>query len=494
MRRIFYAVPLFAIDVFAGNCTDDPVCPTLMLGPVAKSSVKAKCSCIVAIFLPSYAKGNFLLTIGDVCPVMCGTCAPPTTATSTTKKPTTTTLPDSERYQQILEADEKFNELTNQLMDLGIQLNATDGLDRYAKYEQQKVQVDAHNEKYEAGETLYQEVLNKFSVMKSTERAPLSLIVQPFDTVPTTEAAAPVARKKRDAENATVDWRPYFGDIMDQGSCGGCWGFAMNGLLEGWLSIKGVPTPQLSVQQILDCDRQVDPTYGLANKGCDGGYFQVATNYLSTKSLTTSATYPFRGSSNATCLLSGFGSSLRVSSFDTGFITTTNKTTTSKFISLSQDMEDRVRKGPVAVGMAVADELYAYGGGIYDGPCASTINHAVVIVGFTEQYWIIRNSWGPTWGESGYVRVLRRNGTDPCSLTSYWATILQFGTTEDKPNQWINIPSGQNVTASTEEPEATTTTVATNSTGTCDACSVCSVCGEDDDDDDDDDGSFLKSS
>ena len=58
---------------------------------------------------------------------------------------------------------------------------------------------------------------------------------------------------------------------------------------------------------------------------------------------------------------------------------------------LNQDMEDRVRKGPVAVGLATTSAMFSYGSGIYDGKCGSSINHAVVIVGFTPDYWIIRN-------------------------------------------------------------------------------------------------------
>lgn len=49
-----------------------------------------------------------------------------------------------------------------------------------------------------------------------------------------------------------------------------------------------------------------------------------------------------------------------------------------------------------------------YGSGIYDYPCGnlrSEANHAVVIVGYTSDYFLVRNSWGPYWGENGYFKV-----------------------------------------------------------------------------------------
>lgn len=61
---------------------------------------------------------------------------------------------------------------------------------------------------------------------------------------------------------------------------------------------------------------------------------------------------------------------------------------------LNEEMEERVRRGPVAVGFANSDQIYAYGSGVFDGACGNTINHAVVIVGFMEDYWIVRNRYG----------------------------------------------------------------------------------------------------
>lgn len=85
-------------------------------------------------------------------------------------------------------------------------------------------------------------------------------------------------------------------------------------------------------------------------------------------------------------------------------------------------------KGPVAVGIdASAKSFQLYGSGIYYEPqCGSTIdkiNHAVLVIGFGtetngEKYWLIKNSYGPTWGENGYAKI-GRNVTNPCGIATY---------------------------------------------------------------------------
>ncbi|EPB79800.1 papain family cysteine protease [Ancylostoma ceylanicum] len=200
----------------------------------------------------------------------------------------------------------------------------------------------------------------------------------------------------------------------------------------------GHDIPALSVQQLLDCDRAVDAGYGVANAGCNGGYFQIAATYMQQKGITSSSQYPFRG----------------------------------------EAMEQRVRKGPVAVGMAVNFNIYSYSeafsnvSGIFDGACGPNINHAVVIVGFTPQYWIIRNSWGPSWGENGHIRILRQP-TDPCQLIRYWAQPTEIGTWPE--GSW----SGNAVVV----PPVDFTTTAEPSPEDSDENECCECCECEDDDD-----------
>ena len=76
--------------------------------------------------------------------------------------------------------------------------------------------------------------------------------------------------------------------------------------------------------------------------------------------------------------------------------------------------------GPVSISVA-AGAWDFYGGGVFDGKCGTTIDHAVQLVGYgtdsqtNEDYWLVRNSWGTSWGEDGYMRIKRYGaGDEPC--------------------------------------------------------------------------------
>ena len=63
--------------------------------------------------------------------------------------------------------------------------------------------------------------------------------------------------------------------------------------------------------------------------------------------------------------------------------------------------------GPLTVGISVSPSMQLYQSGIYDGPCGSDINHTMLLVGYAPEYWILKNTWGTSWGEHGYIRIKR---------------------------------------------------------------------------------------
>lgn len=73
-----------------------------------------------------------------------------------------------------------------------------------------------------------------------------------------------------------------------------------------------------------------------------------------------------------------------------------------------------VAQQPVSVGLAVDGGLFDYHSGIYDGTCAKMVNHGVLAVGYGidngNKYWLVKNSWGADWGESGFVKLTREHG------------------------------------------------------------------------------------
>ena len=70
--------------------------------------------------------------------------------------------------------------------------------------------------------------------------------------------------------------------------------------------------------------------------------------------------------------------------------------------------------GPLSVGIGVSGAMQLYQSGIFEGPCASGINHTMTLVGYGKDYWILKNTWGTGWGEHGYMRIKK----DICSVSN----------------------------------------------------------------------------
>jgi len=200
---------------------------------------------------------------------------------------------------------------------------------------------------------------------------------------------------------SSVNWTKYFGAIRDQGGCSSCWTFAVVGVVEGCLGIKrGSPFTALSPQQVLDCDKT-------GQYGCDGGITIDAMKYVKSKGLMADSGYKYTAS-QGTCRYS--------SSKVIGKITGTSYC--SNYIRSGSCTASIVNallmKGPQAVGIDGSNDGFAYyTSGIYSASCSSD-DHAVVLVGYgvdskAGDYWIIRNSWGVSWGMKGYGKIKRND-------------------------------------------------------------------------------------
>jgi len=202
------------------------------------------------------------------------------------------------------------------------------------------------------------------------------------------------------------DWRNsgVVGVVKDQGPCGSCWAHSASGNIESMYAIKYGTLYNLSVSQLLDCS--------YANEGCIGGNQANAFDYLeSAGGLESEANYPYVAQ-QLTCRANSNLAIARVSSY---FFTGSDEDTMKNYVYTN---------GPIAV-VFNAYELQFYTSGIittgadYCEPTA--IDHAVLIVGFGSSnglnYWIVKNSYGPNWGENGYFRIARGYGT--CGINQY---------------------------------------------------------------------------
>lgn len=185
-------------------------------------------------------------------------------------------------------------------------------------------------------------------------------------------------------KQGAVDWRSKMQGVKNQGQCGSCWAFAAIATLEGRYAISKGSGINLSEQQLVDCGSAT------GNHGCQGGWSSKALQYLqSAGGSATSSQYPYTGR-QGTCRRGFSNAKIRsVSGVSNG------KTALSS--------------GPVAVYVQAQGAFMKYGGGIFNGACGQ-YDHAVTAVGWgtsgSTQYWIIRNSWGSGWGESGHIRVV----------------------------------------------------------------------------------------
>lgn len=193
---------------------------------------------------------------------------------------------------------------------------------------------------------------------------------------------------------ATFDWRNrngknYMTPVKRQ-KCGDCWAFAAAATLEGRMAIDGKPGLDLSEQlMVSDC---------CSAGSCGGGYIVSVSEFLTDTGAPGESCYPYQGS-NSSC--GSACSDWRSKAIKASSYTRVDQTVAALKAAV-------YNRGPVNVGYMVYEDFSSYKSGVYEHTWGSAEGgHAVVIVGYddTEQCFIVKNSWGTGWGESGYFRI-----------------------------------------------------------------------------------------
>ncbi|KAG8390910.1 hypothetical protein BUALT_Bualt01G0132600 [Buddleja alternifolia] len=202
--------------------------------------------------------------------------------------------------------------------------------------------------------------------------------------------------REGDSLPESIDWRNKgaVAPIKDQGSCGSCWAFSTIVSVEGINQIKTGELISLSEQELVDCDTSY-------NEGCNGGLMDYAFQFIiNNGGIDSEEDYPYTGR-DGKC--DQYRKNAKVVSID-GYedVPTYNE----------KALQKAVANQPIAVAIEGGGrDFQLYESGIFTGKCGTDLDHGVAAVGYgTENgkdYWIVRNSWGASWGEAGYVRMER---------------------------------------------------------------------------------------
>ena len=201
---------------------------------------------------------------------------------------------------------------------------------------------------------------------------------------------------------ASIDWstKGAVTGVKDQGNCGSCWSFSATGALEGAYQIKYGSLVSFSEQNLVSCDT--------IDSACNGGLMDNAFSWTKTNGgLCTEAGYPYtsgttgqKGSCTTTC-------TKNTGVAPKSFTDIAKNSDSALMTALAQQ--------PVSIAIQANQPAFqSYKSGVLTGTCGSNLDHGVLAVGYGTwtdgtDYYKVKNSWGTSWGMSGYILIQRGN-------------------------------------------------------------------------------------
>jgi len=286
------------------------------------------------------------------------------------------------RYEKAYESDEV------ELMRRGV-------------WEENYLFMEEHNAAYAAGLESYSVGENKYNDLQSPE---FDRLMKGLHSDEENRSDNPVWAPRNQANPPQADWRPkgFVTPVKDQKQCGSCWAFSATGSLEGQTFNKTKKLVSLSEQNLVDCAAKE------GNHGCMGGLMDYAFKYVKDNGgIDTEASYPYTAKTGKQCL------------FNKTNIGATLVSWRDVKTGSEEDLESAVAQvGPISVGIDAAHKGFQmYKEGVYySAMCSSKrLDHGVLAVGygsrmvgsFKQEYWIVKNSWGESWGSKGYIYMAK---------------------------------------------------------------------------------------
>jgi len=204
------------------------------------------------------------------------------------------------------------------------------------------------------------------------------------------------------------DWREHGAvtPVKNQGQCGSCWSFSASGAMEGAWAIKTTDIISISEQQLVDCSKK----YG--NLGCKGGFMDNAFQYAIDNGMCSEESYPYTSGVTKTG-----GSCVDckpvVSIKGCSDVPPNNQVALKEAVALI---------GPISIALDAETKLFqSYKSGVITSEsCGTNLDHGVLIVGYGEEdgikYWLVKNSWGASWGDAGYIKISRSESKNDAGI------------------------------------------------------------------------------
>ncbi|KAL8111723.1 hypothetical protein AgCh_019435 [Apium graveolens] len=243
----------------------------------------------------------------------------------------------------------------------------------------------------------YKLQLNKFADMTNHEfRNSYGSKVKHYRSLHGSRSKTEFMHENTDNLPPSVDWRKKGAvtPVKNQGQCGSCWAFSTIAGVEGINKIKTNKLVSLSEQELVDCEPD--------NNGCNGGYMENAYEFIKENGgITAETLYPYKAKDNKCDALKMNAPVVVIDGHE----------------NVPENDEDALMKAvanqPVSVAIdAGGSDFQFYKEGVFTGDCGTELDHGVAVVGYGTtldgtKYWTVKNSWGPEWGEQGYIRMQR---------------------------------------------------------------------------------------